>query len=132
MRLSYKTYFSKSGGYWQTLHPTSIPKKGEDPFYYIDFFWEGEHVAEIYICKTRWGFWETHSWLSNKFHGKGLGLQIYKRAIALARRKGFDIASSTNYSAMAERLWKSKRLRKKHKIVKKGKRYRVLAPSSSG
>lgn len=61
----------------------------------------------------------THSILDYKYHNRGLGLLMYMFAINYALKKGWKVSSSGNTSEAAQRLWKSKRLRKYFTIKRK-------------
>jgi GNAT superfamily N-acetyltransferase len=53
----------------------------------------------------------THSFLDDRYHGKGLGVLMYARAIQWCLDNGFQVKSSGNSSLKARRVWKSKSLR---------------------
>ncbi len=65
------------------------------------------------------GVFDTHSWLHESLRGKGLGALIYAKAIHFCHTKGFKVRSSGGSSRDAQRVWKSKTLRKFF-IVKRG------------
>lgn len=69
---------------------------------------------------------ETHSSLDESLLGKGIGILIYRKAIFVGHSRGLKICSSKISSDDAKRLWRSKRLRKFHKILRKNKRWHVI------
>ncbi len=58
----------------------------------------------------------THSWLSSNYRNKGLGVLMYARAIQYALENKKRIRSSGESSGDAQRVWKSKTLRKFFRI----------------
>lgn len=71
------------------------------------------------------GKYETHSFLFPKFRKKGLGTLMYAKAISLLLSKGYKIQSSEFPSGAAQRVWKSKSLKKYFDIttVKVNRKY---------
>ena len=115
------------GRFFGTCKPRSLPPHGKDPYCIVKLTHEnGETIGSVYLCKTKWGFWETHSEMwDESFRNQGYGIKMYSAAIRYARKRGWRVRSSLDYSEYAERVWCSRRLRKKHKIRKRGKRYCV-------
>jgi GNAT superfamily N-acetyltransferase len=54
----------------------------------------------------------THSYLEDKYHGKGLGVLLYAKSIQWCLDNGCRARSSGASSKKAQRVWKSKGLRK--------------------
>lgn len=54
---------------------------------------------------------ETHSDLSDMYHGRGWGTKLYAKAIQWCLSHGFKVRSSTSPSKFATRVWKSHGLR---------------------
>lgn len=75
-------------------------------------------IGYISLVEYNKNKYETHSWLHSKYHGKGIGLLLYAEAIKFCRKKKKSIGSSTHPSTFAQRLWNSKRLKKKFGIKK--------------
>lgn len=61
----------------------------------------------------------THSWLERNYHGQGLGVLMYAKAIKYCMQKGYKIQSSGYSSEDAARVWKSKSLRQYFNIRSK-------------
>jgi GNAT superfamily N-acetyltransferase len=126
MKLRTKTTYRQSGGYDETTCPGSLPPIGKDPFYRIEFTTDDcWYLGSAVLCKTKYGFWETHIELHPGFRGQGLGIVMYSTLLERARKRGWEVRSSANFSTNAQRLWKSKRLRNKFRIRRVGRRYRV-------
>jgi GNAT superfamily N-acetyltransferase len=115
------------GARWRgTSQPRSLPPRGHDPYCCFTFYDDQERVAGyVWLCKTKWEFWETHCELFASFRGQGHGIMMYDTVIQYAKKRGWTVRSSLDYSENAERLWKSRRLRMKHKIIKRDKRFSV-------
>lgn len=75
---------------------------------------------------SRTGVWETHCWLNPAKRGKGYGILLYAKAFEFALVRGMAIVSSQAPSLSARRVWQSKRLNRKYKIVKKSKRFSLV------
>jgi len=60
--------------------------------------------------------YRTHSSLDKIYRGKGLGTLMYAAAIQYALDRGHKVRSSGHTSLNAQRVWKSKGLRKYFKI----------------
>ena len=84
------------------------------------------HKREVRCSSGNVVVHETHSSLATEHHGKGLGVELYSKAIEYGRDKGYQVVSSRSPSAMARRCWRSKRLNAKHKIVKLVNRFWVV------
>lgn len=61
----------------------------------------------------------THSYLREEYHGKGLGAKLYAKAIQYCLARGYKVRSSGYSSLMAERVWRSKTIRKYYRIKSK-------------
>jgi GNAT superfamily N-acetyltransferase len=70
----------------------------------------------------------THSYISEVFHGMGLGTQLYARAIKWALENKYQVRSSMSPSPQAQRVWNSKGLSKLFTITKKRGPYWVATP----
>lgn len=69
--------------------------------------------------------YETHSNLDQGHRGKGLGLALYSEAIAYGLRKGYTVTSSYSPSALAQRVWRSKRLAEAYLVSRFARRWWV-------
>jgi GNAT superfamily N-acetyltransferase len=81
----------------------------------------GRSIGYIGLQKTRYKIggipiYETHSYLQENYHGKGIGTFMYSIAIEEAMKLGLRIGSSKRYSKFARRFWQSKSIRKLFKI----------------
>ena len=104
----------------------SLPAES-DEFYSFTLFVDGQKVGEVIACKTKWGFWETHSDIYNSYHrGRGYGIYLYGYALNWMHRYGYEVRSSTTPSNAAIRLWNSTRLAQKFNVRYTGTRYKVL------
>ncbi len=61
---------------------------------------------------TKDNLYETHSWLHPDYRGKGIGTKLYARAIQYCLVNNYRVRSSGGSSSDAQRVWKSKSLRK--------------------
>lgn len=61
-------------------------------------------------------FMETHSYLEDKYHNRGLGVLMYERAIQWALENDFKVRSSGGSSDKAQRVWRGKTIRKNFRI----------------
>lgn len=86
-------------------------------------------IGRCCLKHIRHRLYETHSSLQSTYHGKGFGVKMYLRAIALAKSKGYRVCSSTidQMTLEAFRLWNSKRLRKKYRVYERANRFWVEA-----
>jgi len=78
------------------------------------------------IIRFNVDMWETHCVVREKHHNTGVGLKLYDAAISHGLNMGFNVVSSMAPSDMAKRVWNSKRLNSKYKIVRVGKRFWVI------
>lgn len=79
-------------------------------------------IGQVNLIKVRPGYYETHSYLEEDYHNKGLGALLYARAIQHALQNGWRVRSSGNSSSEAQRVWKGKTIRKYFSIkLKKAK-----------
>jgi len=79
----------------------------------------GEVELEIRKIKGKVVSFGTHSKIKRKYRNQGLGIWLYGKAIAWALRNGHKISSSFGASEQAQRLWNSKTLRSRYKIIRK-------------
>ncbi len=71
--------------------------------------------------------WETHSKIKDQFKDKGLGIYLYSLGADWCARRNKPLYSSRLTSLEAQRVWKSKRLRKKYQITKlTNNRWRII------
>lgn len=100
---------------------------------------EGNDVCSVRVVKvmvTAGGgsiieLWETHCTpgLAPGLQGQGLGLMAYAEAIRFGLSKGRTVTSSYAPSVLAQRVWRSKRLRLSYDVVWIGKRWWVCGPA---
>ncbi len=70
-------------------------------------------IGRVSLCHTgRKKKYITHSNLDERYHNKGLGILMYAWAINYALKKKWGVASSGYSSLYAQRVWRSKGLRK--------------------
>ena len=90
-------------------------KKDHDVVGYVDLVW------------TRFGFWETHSFLDEEERGKNLGTIMYAKAIDVILRRNQRVKSSKSPSNYAKRVWTSRRLNQAYVISYRGGRFCVIS-----
>lgn len=85
-------------------------------------------LNKMFDVKTKSWFYETHSNILPEFQGQGFGIYLYSLAAEEAEEKKIPIMSSCRPSIMAQRLWRSKRLRNYFniQIVGRGRGRRFL------
>lgn len=93
--------------------------------YRFCFFLKKQKIGSLDLILTYQGIYETHSYLSTEFRGKGYGIKLYSIAINYALRRKWKVGSSKYASNLAINVWESKRLRKLFKITRICNRYRV-------
>ena len=112
----------------------SIRVKPDGSFtdYVVELVFEHEHVGTVRVVEAtaRCGGYavkvhETHSNLDKEHRGKGLGLVMYSAAISHGLSKGYTVVSSRSPSALAQRVWCSKRLTETYLVSKFDKRWWV-------
>lgn len=74
-------------------------------------------VGNICLVRHNRVSFETHSWLAEKFHGKGLGTLLYAKAIQWCLDNGYKVRSSGTTLEAAQRVWRGKGLRKYFTIL---------------
>jgi len=78
-------------------------------------------IGHINLRSVRPDYYETHSYLEDDYHHRGLGALLYARAIQHALEKGWGVRSSGSSSDDAQRVWRGKTIRKFFSIkLKKG------------
>lgn len=112
-------------------NPTINIEKSYDG-YFAFLMLEGKSIGYVKVVVSRASIagssvklYETHSCLDTRYHRKGYGIMMYAAAIRHGLKKGLTVTSSRSTSAMAQRVWKSKRLGKMFNVVKIGKRWWV-------
>jgi GNAT superfamily N-acetyltransferase len=137
INFNFKTKFPAPAGFSIEVTPQKrchCPScKSCPPSYYVYLFDENYtdqynkvptrmQVGSINLCFTKKINgrlkYETHSQLNPPYQNKGLGLLIYQRAIEFCLMNGYRISSSCSPSLMAQRLWKSRKLRSNFKVRK--------------
>ena len=83
-------------------------------------------IGRVTLYKRSAGVYETHYYLDDNYHGKGLGALLYARAIKWGLENGHLIRSSGASSDKARRVWESKTLRKFFSIKKRNGSVRDL------
>lgn len=106
-------FFDKNKEYLPGNHIGSIQLDGGDNFKYDSC--TGEYSLIKNIKKPTY---RTHSTLSEAYHGKGIGILMYAKAIQLALKLGFTVKSSGQSSSKAKRVWSSKGLRRFYRVRK--------------
>lgn len=93
-------------------------------YFYNGRLYKGEHFISLYnsisnrkigsICLEPYGTktFCTHSSLDVEYRGQGLGALMYARAIQWCLDNGYKVRSSGSSSNDAERVWRSKSIRK--------------------
>ena len=124
--MKFNISFHENGGQFQTANPRSLSKTKSVPYYSFEAESDsGGYLGVLNLIYTKWGFWETHAYIVERYHGNGFGIKLYEAAIQHARSKGFQVRSSLDTSEMAKRVWKSKRLRSNFAIKRVRNRYMV-------
>ena len=125
---------------WKTIHRLPPFSDKKPPYYWpcakhkgrqYDFAIFLRHriraVLVSYLIETKRGFFETHcDGTLRKYRGRGLGIVVYSLMFELALSKGLDLRSSLEPSDAAKRIWESKRIRSRYRIVKAGSRFKLM------
>lgn len=85
----------------------------------IQLFRSGNFIGRVTLYKRSTGVYETHSYLDDRYHGKGLGAIMYMRAIKWALEHKCSVRSSGASSDKARRVWEGKTIRKFFSIKKR-------------
>ncbi len=85
---------------------------------FVKLYHEGFEVGNVELIQEENGKFETHSFLEYGYRGQKLGVTLYARAIQWCLEHGYPVSSSGQSSEMAQRVWKSKSLRKYFRITK--------------
>jgi len=91
----------------------------------IKLLYDKEEVGYVDVLKTKFGFYETHSWIDEEHRGKGFGKKLYARAFEYVMHKKQEIRSSTSPSIQAAQVWLSRELNNRYHIVKRKRRFCV-------
>ncbi len=76
-------------------------------------------IGRVTLYQRSAGVYETHSYLDDYYHGRGLGALLYARAIKWGMEQGYLVRSSGSSSDKARRVWEGKTLRKFFSIKKR-------------
>jgi GNAT superfamily N-acetyltransferase len=85
---------------------------------HVKLYHEGFEIGNVELIQQDNGKYETHSQLDYGYRGQKLGVTMYARAIQWCLDHGYKVSSSGQSSEMAQRVWKSKTLRKFFRITK--------------
>lgn len=84
---------------------------------------KNRNIGHVALRKNINNFYETHSYLDEKYRNKGLGTLLYARAIQWCLENGYKIRSSGYASADAQRVWTSNSIRKHFNVRKLKSKY---------
>ena len=113
-------------GYFLKVTPL---RRGANKRFWVELHKRGEllEVGHVAVVKAKRELWETHARLDDEEHGKGFGVLMYAKAIDVALKKGFKVASSDSPSEDAIRVWSSKRLNAMYRFRRrKDNRFHVI------
>lgn len=84
-----------------------------------DIFVKKSHLlGYVELHKKYRGRFATHSYVKQKYRGKGYGSKLYSHAIGYAIKKGYKVGSSYFPSDAARGTWSGKYLNSRYKITK--------------